>query len=79
VDRDEPVALTEPLLIAQGSTHRVALTDLVVELAARSAAFRRSLHPGVMASLGHLVRAMNCYYSILIESHHTHPVDIERA
>jgi len=22
---------------------------------------------------------MNCYYSNLIEGHHTHPVDIERA
>ena len=26
-----------------------------------------------------LVRAMNCYYSNLIEGHKTHPVDIERA
>jgi Fic family protein len=26
-----------------------------------------------------LVRAMNCYYSNLIEGHNTHPIDIERA
>lgn len=26
-----------------------------------------------------LVRAMDCYYSNLIEGHKTHPVDIERA
>ena len=26
-----------------------------------------------------LVRAMNCYYSNLIEGHDTHPIDIERA
>jgi Fic family protein len=32
-----------------------------------------------MASLAGLVRAMNCYYSNLIEGHDTHPVDIERA
>ena len=30
-------------------------------------------------SLANLVRAMNCYYSNLIEGHDTHPVDIERA
>jgi Fic family protein len=32
-----------------------------------------------MAALADLVRAMNCYYSNLIEGHDTHPVDIERA
>lgn len=32
-----------------------------------------------MRALADLVRAMNCYYSNLIEGHHTHPVDIERA
>lgn len=79
VDRGESVALMETLLIAEGSRHRVVLTDLVVELAARSAAFRSSLPPGVLAPLSHLVRAMNCYYSNLIEGHDTHPVDIERA
>ena len=30
-------------------------------------------------ALADLVRAMNCYYSNLIEGHDTHPVDIERA
>src|SRR6185437_6654834 len=30
-------------------------------------------------SLADLMRAMNCYYSNLIEGHDTHPVDIERA
>ena len=30
-------------------------------------------------ALSDLVRAMNCYYSNLIEGHDTHPVDIERA
>jgi hypothetical protein len=29
--------------------------------------------------LAGLVRAMNCYYSNLIEGHDTHPIDIERA
>jgi Fic family protein len=33
----------------------------------------------VLSALADLVRAMNCYYSNLIEGHDTHPVDIERA
>ncbi len=45
----------------------------------RAAGFRRSLPEGVLAALADLVRAMNCYYSNLIEGHNTHPVDIERA
>ena len=57
----------EPLLIAQGSRHRGELTDLAIEVAARSAGFRRSLPDGVRAALGDLVRATNCYYSNLIE------------
>ena len=32
-----------------------------------------------MTALADLVRAMNCYYSNLIEGHDTHPIDIERA
>jgi Fic family protein len=79
VDRGEPVALMEPLLIAEGSPHRGRLTDLALELAQKSAGFRRSLPPSLMASLADLVRSMNCYYSNLIEGHYTHPIDIERA
>lgn len=78
-DRGEAVTMMEPLLIPEGSQHREVLTDLAVELAARSAGFRRSLPEGVLAALADLVRAMNCYYSNLIEGHDTHPVDIERA
>jgi len=78
-DRGETIALMEPLLIAEGSRHRTGLTDFAVELAARSAGFARSLPQGVHPALGTLVRAMNCYYSNLIEGHDTHPVDIERA
>ncbi|MBV8412256.1 MAG: Fic family protein [Alphaproteobacteria bacterium] len=69
----------EPLLIGDSSRHRASLTDLAVDLAAKSAGFRRSLPPGVLAALADLVRAMNCYYSNLIEGHDTHPIDIERA
>jgi Fic family protein len=69
----------EPLVIPEGSRHRGELTDLSLELAARSAGFRRSLPEGVRTARAELVRAMNCYYSNLIEGHDTHPVDIERA
>jgi Fic family protein len=78
-DRHEPVTQMEPLLISEDSRHRGPLTDLAVELAAKSAGFRRSLPQGVLAALADLVRSMNCYYSNLIEGHDTHPIDIERA
>lgn len=79
IDRDEHPSLMEPLLIPADSGHRAELTDLVVELAARSTGLRRSLPKGVLTALADLVRSMNCYYSNLIEGHDTHPVDIERA
>lgn len=79
LDRGEPVSLMEPMRISEGSRHRGELADLAVELAAHSAGFRRSLPEGVLIALADLVRAMNCYYSNLIEGHDTHPVDIERA
>jgi Fic family protein len=78
-DRGESVSTVEPLLIAEGSRFRGLLTDLAIELAQKSAGFRRSLPESLLASLANLVRAMNCYYSTLIEGHYTHPVDIERA
>jgi hypothetical protein len=78
-DRGEPVSLMEPMRISETSRHRAGLADLAVELAAHAAGFRRSLPEGVLTALADLVRAMNCYYSNLIEGHDTHPVDIERA
>jgi Fic family protein len=78
-DRGETVSSMEPLLIGEGSRHRPGLTDLALELAQRSAGFRRSLPASLLASLADLVRSMNCYYSNLIEGHDTHPIDIERA
>jgi len=78
-DREEAVSLMEPMRISDTSRHREELADLAVELAAHSTGFRRSLPEGVLSALADLVRAMNCYYSNLIEGHDTHPVDIERA
>ncbi len=76
-DRGEAISEMEPLLI--GDRHREPLTDLAFELTRKSAGLRRSLPPSLLTSLADLVRAMNCYYSNLIEGHDTHPVDIERA
>jgi len=78
-DRGESISEMEPLLIGETSRHRAKLTDLAVELAQKAAGFRRSLPESLLSSLANLVRAMNCYYSNLIEGHYTHPVDIERA
>lgn len=78
-DRGESQTAMEPLVLTDGSRHRPGLSDLTLELTAASAGFRRSLAPGVRQALADLVRAMNCYYSNLIEGHDTHPVDIERA
>ena len=78
-DRGERTALMEPLIRSEGSRHRVERTDLALELAQRSAGLRRSLPPSPLSSLATPVRAMNCYYSNLIEGHDTHPIDIERA
>ncbi|MCP5120393.1 MAG: Fic family protein [bacterium] len=78
-DNGEPVASFEPLLIGEGSRHRGELTDLAVELAARSAGVRNILPRSVRVALANLVRTVDYYYSNLIEGHVTHPVDIEHA
>src|SRR5688500_8729755 len=79
IDRGEHISSMEPLLMSEGSRHRPHLSDLSIEIAARASGFRRSLPPGVLTALAQLVRAMNCYYSNLIEGHDTHPIEIERA
>jgi len=78
-DRGERAALLEPLLVGDTSRHRVALSDLALELTAESTRLRTVLPDSSAAALATLVRSMNCYYSNLIEGHDTHPVDIERA
>lgn len=73
----EPIGLMEPMLPAEGVSR--ALSDLVLNLVAKSNALAGQMHPIVKNSIGHLVRSMNCYYSNLIEGHNTHPRDIDRA
>src|ERR1700737_3158003 len=66
----------EPLLPPEGDAK---IEDLAVTLVARSNQLAGQLHSQVRASIGDLVRSMNCYYSNLIEGHNTHPRDIDRA
>lgn len=79
IEPDIDAAAMEPLRLPEGSRHRTQLTDLALDLARRSEGLRRSLPEEPRQALADLVREMNCYYSNLIEGHHTHPVDIERA
>ncbi len=66
----------EPVLPPEGDP---ALEDVAVRLVARANQLAGQLSPAVRASVGDLVRSMNCYYSNLIEGHNTHPRDIDRA
>jgi Fic family protein len=66
----------EPLLPPEGD---LRLEELAVTLVARANQLAGQLQPAVRASVGDLVRSMNCYYSNLIEGHNTHPRDIDRA
>ncbi len=65
----------EPLL-PSGSPD---LEDTAREIVSHSAALGGQLHPVTRDSVVALLRIINSYYSNLIEGHHTHPIDIERA
>ncbi|MEO6013710.1 MAG: Fic family protein [Devosia sp.] len=69
------IAAMEPML----PDTKDELTDLVLMLVERASEFRGQLNPVLRASVGDLVRSMNCYYSNLIEGHQTTPLDIDRA
>lgn len=53
--------------------------DLIADLTSAAERLGSRLHPQTTRNLADLVRVMNCYYSNLIEGHHTRPRDIERA
>lgn len=67
----------EPMMPPEGGQRR--LEDAAYDLVARASALAGLTHPAVTASIGALVRSMNCYYSNLIEGHDTHPRDIDSA
>lgn len=66
----------EPLLVED---RRHVLEELATDLVDQASRLAGRVHPVLQESLGDLVRAMNCYYSNLIEGHDTHPIDIDRA
>jgi Fic family protein len=66
----------EPMLPSPG---REELESVAVEVIRRSAALGVSLRPESRRPVVRMLRQMNSYYSNLIEGHHTHPIDIERA
>lgn len=72
-DGGEDIAVMEPMRVSEESPSRRDLSELVLELTKRSAAFRASLPNGLAEPLADFVRSMNCYYSNLIEGHNTHP------
>lgn len=78
-DSKENISLMEPLLLPEGLASRPELADLAMDLAMKSTNFKGSLPEAIQASLATAVRAMNCYYSNLIEGHNTHPIAIEQA
>lgn len=57
----------------------LAIGDLIADLTTATERLGARLHPQTRMNLADLVRVMNCYYSNLIEGHHTKPRDIERA
>lgn len=70
----------EPLLIlASSQAHYRRLISLAQELCELDARLDAAIHPDASRALSKLVQGMNCYYSNLIEGHHTLPVEIDRA
>jgi len=65
----------EPLLPEES----VALGNLATDLVAKASTLAGRVNPVLAASVGDLVRSMDCYYSNLIEGHQTLPLDIDRA
>jgi len=65
----------EPMLPEEAQ----GLEDYGTDLVAKASALTGRFNPILAAGIGNLVRSMNCYYSNLIEGHHTFLVDIDRA
>src|SRR5438552_17778122 len=72
---DHPAAL-EPLF---PTVQTGELKELAADLLRKSAKLGGALHPVTRSSVVELLRAMNSYYSNLIEGHNTNPLAIEKA
>ena len=65
----------EPLFPSQNEE----LIDLAMNVHRKAAELGGSLHNITRRTVADLLRHINSYYSNLIEGHHTHPADVERA
>jgi Fic family protein len=72
----ESVSRIEPFTLR---TPTDELATLLMKLSGSAAVLNQALHPKTAAQLAGAVRIMNCYYSNLIEGHHTRPREIEKA
>ena len=71
---DESPYRTEPLFLDEIPPD---LADLAARVAQAAERVGGGLPGKTLASLSDLVRLMNCYYSNLIEGHHTRPRDVD--
>jgi len=65
----------EPLFPSQNEE----LIDLAMDVHREAASLGGALHKITRQRIADLLRHINSYYSNLIEGHHTHPADVERA
>jgi hypothetical protein len=79
IDLYDSPAQMEPLIISSSRPVYNSLIGLAHELSEASACVDAALVPATARSISDLVSGMNCYYSNLIEGHHTLPIDIEKA
>jgi Fic family protein len=64
-----------PFLPSDGDGWQALCTEVAME----SARLQEGVHPNLRAALAPLLELMNCYYSNLIEGHHTFPGEVEAA
>jgi len=69
----------EPMFIRDEHSDMDSLRDLAWRLGQESASIASPQLSEIQGALAKLVRAMNCYYSNLIEGHNTLPIEIDRA
>ena len=67
----------EPMRLEDSSTGEI--NEVLAELAFKAGRLDNALRGPLQAEAAGLVRIMNCYYSNLIEGHHTRPRDIAAA
>lgn len=75
---DHPAQM-QPLVIEESRPVFASLRDLAQELTLASVRLDASLPKQTARGLADLVAGMNCYYSNLLEGHHTLPFDIANA